>query len=185
MSNIPKPDLLHTMQIGMIDLLQMLIFDFGKTLKWLDMDNDIWSSVPAYHHLTPNIMSYEEVARWNGKELKEMSWYLLGVVTQYLQGGGHTQGTIFHYAIECTRALLGFHMYARYPCHADATLSQMENALHSLHTFKDLFLLGRASKRAKANANDLRTERVKKWKVDEETNAETWMPSKKWPKMNT
>jgi len=36
---------------------------------------------------------------------------------------------------------------------------------------------------AKAKANALRTELVQKRKVDEETNAETWTPSKKRRKM--
>jgi hypothetical protein len=60
----------------------------------------------------------------------------------------------------------------------------MEDALHRFHTFKDIFLLARAGKKAKAKANALRTDLVKKRKVDEETNAETWTPSKKRRKMN-
>jgi hypothetical protein len=41
MSHLPKPDLLHTMQIGMLDHLQEWIFDFMKTYEWLDKDNAI------------------------------------------------------------------------------------------------------------------------------------------------
>jgi hypothetical protein len=59
-------------------------------------------------------------------------------------------------------------MYARYISHDDATLSYREDALHPFHTFRDVFLLGRAGKKAMANANALRTELVKKRKVDEE-----------------
>jgi len=40
--------------------------------------------MPAYHTLTPKNKSYEEVSQWKGKEIKEMSRYLLGVVTQFL-----------------------------------------------------------------------------------------------------
>jgi len=75
-------------------------------------------------------------------------------------------------------------MYALYKFHDDGTLSYMEGALHRFHTFKDVFLLGRAGKKAKAKANALRTELVIKRKVDEETNAETWTLSKKWHEMN-
>jgi len=75
-------------------------------------------------------------------------------------------------------------MYAQYKSHHDATLSYMEDALHRFHTFKDVFLLGRASEKAKAKANVLRTELVKKRKVNEESNAETWTPSKKRREMN-
>jgi len=61
----------------------------------------------------------------------------------------------------------------------------MEDALHRFHTLKDVFLLRRAGKKAMAKATALRMELVKKRKVDEETNSETWTPSKEWPEMNT
>jgi len=75
-------------------------------------------------------------------------------------------------------------MYARYKPHDDATLCYMQDALHSIHTCKDVFLLGQAGKKAKAKANALWTELVKKQKVDEETNAELWTLSKKRRRMN-
>jgi len=178
-SDIPKPDLLHTMQIGMLDHLQKWIFHFMKTHEWLEKYNAILLSVPAYHHLTPKNKSYEEVSQWNGKEMKEMSRYLFGVVTQSLRGGSPAQRPIFNHAIECTRPLLEFYMYARYKSHDDATLSYMEDALRRFHTFKDVFLSGQAGKKVKAKDNALRTELLKKRKVDQETNAEAWTPSKK------
>jgi hypothetical protein len=141
--------------------------------------------VPAYHDLTPKYMSYEEVSQWNGKEMKEMSRYLLGVVTQSLRGGSPAQRPIFNPAIECTQALLEFYMYARYKSHDDATLSYMEDALHRFHTFKDVFFFGRAGKMVKAKANALRTKLVKKRTVDEESNGETWTLSKKRREMNS
>jgi hypothetical protein len=113
-----------------------------------------------------------------------MSRYLLGVVTQSLQGGSPAQRPIFNPAIECTRALLEFYMYARYKSHDDATSSYMENALHRFHTVKEVFLLGRAGKKAMVKANALRMELVKKRKVHEETNAETWTASKKRREMD-
>jgi len=111
--------------------------------------------------------------------MKEMSRYLLVVVTQSLHGANPAQCPIFNRTIECTRALLEFYMYARYKSHVDATLSYMEDALHHLHTVRDVFLLGRASKEAKAKADALSSELMKKRMVENETNAETWMPSKK------
>jgi polyhydroxyalkanoate synthesis regulator phasin len=75
-------------------------------------------------------------------------------------------------------------MYARYKSHDDATLSNMEDALHRFHTFIDIFLLVWAGKMAKAKANALSTELLKKRKVDKKTNAGTWTPSKMQRKMN-
>jgi len=151
----------------------------GRKCFLLMKYNAIWLSVPAYHDLTPKNKSYEEVSQWNGKEMKEMSRYLLGVVTQSLRGGNPAQRPIFNRAIECTRALLEFYMYARYKSHDDATLSYMEDVFHRFHTFRDVFLLGRAGKKAKVKANALKTELGKKRLIEEETNPETWTPSKK------
>jgi len=99
-SDLPKPDLLHTMQIGMLDHLQKWIFHFMKTHERLDKYNAIWLSVHAYHDLTPKNKSCEEISQWNGKEMKEISRYLLGVVTQSLQGRSPAQHPIFNHAIE-------------------------------------------------------------------------------------
>jgi len=140
-SNHLKPDLLHTMQIGMLDYLQKWIFHFMKTPKRRDKYIAIWFSVPAYHDLTPKNKSYKEVSQWDAKEMKGMGRYLLGVVTQSRRGGSPAQRRIINPAIQCTRALLQFYMYARYKSHDDATLSYMQDALHRFHTFKDVLLL--------------------------------------------
>jgi len=116
--------------------------------------------------------------------MKEMSRYLHGVVTQSLGGGSAAEHPVFNRAIECTWALLEFYMYAGYKSHDDATLSYMEDALHCFHTFKDVFLLGRAGKNAMAKANALTTELVKMRKLDEETNGGTWTQSMKRREMN-
>jgi hypothetical protein len=183
-SDLPKPDHLHTIQIGMLDYRQRWIFHFMKMHKRLNKYNAIWLSVPAYDDITPKNKSYEEASQWNGKEMKEMSRYLLRVVTQSLRGGNPAQCPIFSRAIECTRAILEFYMYARYKSHDDATMRYIEDALHRVQTVKDLCLLGPAGTKAKAKANALRTQLMKKRKVDEEPNAETWTPSKKWPEMS-
>jgi hypothetical protein len=94
------------MQIVILDHLQKWIFHFMKMNEQLDKYNAIWLSVPAYHDLTTNLKSYEEVSQWNVKEMKEISRYLLGVVIQALQGGSPAQSPIFNRATECTLALV-------------------------------------------------------------------------------
>jgi len=149
------------MQFGMLNLLQKWIFHFMKMRKRLDKYNAISLSVPSYHHLTPKTKSYDEVCEWNGKEMKQMSRYVLRVVTQSLPGGSPTQRRIFNRATQCTRALFGINIYSRCKSDDDGTLSCMEDALCRFHTFKDVFLLRRAGKSAKAKANALRMEQMK------------------------
>jgi hypothetical protein len=66
-SDLPKPDLLHTMQIGMLDYLQKWIFHFMKTHERLDKYNAIWLSVPAYHQLTQKISHMSKFLDGMGK----------------------------------------------------------------------------------------------------------------------
>jgi len=178
-SDLLKIDLLHTMQIRMLENLQKWVFQLMRTHARRDKYNAIWLSVPAYHEFTPKNESYEEVSQWNGKEMKGMSWDLHGIVSQSMRGGSATQSPIFNHGIEFTCALSEFDMYAHYKSPDDATLSYMEEALHCFHTFKDVFSSGQAGKKVKSMANALRMELVRMRKVDEETNAKTWMPSSK------
>jgi hypothetical protein len=135
------------MQIGILNHLQKWIFHFMKMHEQLDKYNAIWLSVAAYHHLTPKNKSYEEVSQWNGKDMKEMSQYLHGVVTQSLRGRRPAERPIFNRAIECTRALLEFYMYARYKPHNDATLRYTEHALQCFTPSKIFSYSGKPAKR--------------------------------------
>jgi hypothetical protein len=125
----------------MIYLLQKWIFDFMKMHEWLDKYNAIWLSMAAYHDLTPKTKSYEAVSQWDGKEMKEMSRYLFGVVIQSLRGGSPTQCLIFSLLIFCTQALSEFFMYPPYISHDDATFSYMQKALRCFPNPKVDFLL--------------------------------------------
>jgi len=60
----------------------------------------------------------------------------------------------------------------------------MEEALRSIHTFKEVFLLNRAGKQITATDKALRVDQVKKQTVDKETNADSSTPSKEWCEMN-
>jgi hypothetical protein len=90
-----------------------------------------------------------------------MSRYLLGIVTQSLQGRSPAQCPIFNHVIECTWALLEFNVYARYTSHDDATLCWMEGSSHRFHTLKDVSFLGRAAKTPNAKANALTMQLLK------------------------
>jgi hypothetical protein len=109
---------------------------------------------------------------------------MLGVETQSLRGRSAAQRPIFNHAIDCTWALLEFFIYTRFKSHDDATLSCTEDALRPVDTFKVVLLLGRVGNKAKATGNALRTELVKKQKVEKDTNSDSWTPSKKQREMN-
>jgi len=169
----------------MLDHLQKWVLQFMMMHKSLNKYNAIWSAVPANHNLTAKNISYEDVSKCNGKEMTEMSWYLLGVVTQTRWGGSPAQHHIFNYASKCIQALLEVDMFAPYKSHDDDTLSGMKNTLSQFEIITNVFLLRQADKKTKHEANALRMELVNHWKVDEQTKAEMWTLSKKQCEMIT
>jgi hypothetical protein len=56
-SDLPKPKLLHTMQIGLLEQHQKWIYLFMKTPEQLNKYNAMWFSVPAYQDLRPTYKS--------------------------------------------------------------------------------------------------------------------------------
>jgi len=61
-SGLPKSDVLHTLQIRMLDHFWKWIIHFMKMYKWLDQYNSSWLSMPVDHDLTPQNKSFEEVS---------------------------------------------------------------------------------------------------------------------------
>ena len=156
-SELPKPDLLHTMQIGMLKRLLGWLQDFLKYHKRLELFNDIWLSVPAFLEMSKPRCAYEEVSRWNGKEIKTMTRFLVGVTRNALRDPSPIQRASFESAVECTRSLVEFYMYCQYDSHDGDTLNLMEDSLRRFHHTKGVFLQYRAGKRLAAEAKERRT----------------------------
>ena len=160
-SDLPKPDLLHTMQIGMLKHLLGWLQDFLKQHKRLELFNNIWLSVPAYLDMSKPRCAYEEVSRWNGGEIKTMTRFLVGVTRNALRNPTAAEKAPFESVVECTRALIGFYMYCQYESHDEDMLNLMENALRRFHETKGVFLQFRIGKRLAAEAKDKRAELCK------------------------
>ena len=145
-SDLPKPELLHSMQIGMLKHLLTWLHEFSKQHKQLDKFNNIRLSVPAYLDMTKARCTYKEVSHWNGGEIKMMIRFLVGVVRNALWDPSPSQCSVFDRAVECSRSLIEFYFYRQYESHDDETQDLMDNALHCFHDSKDVFQQFRAGK---------------------------------------
>jgi len=104
-SDLPKPDLLHTMQLGMLKHLLGWLSMFLKQNNRFEVFNNIWLSVPAHLDMPQPQRTYEEVSSWQGKEIKTISRFLVAVLSCALRAPSASQRSIFNQAIECSRAL--------------------------------------------------------------------------------
>jgi len=99
-SDLPKPDLLHTLQLGMLKHLLGWLHNFLKQHKYLEEFNNIWLSVPPYLDMAQPQKAYGEVSSWQGKEIKTMSRFLVGVLHCALRNPSPSQHGVFNEAIE-------------------------------------------------------------------------------------
>ena len=146
-SDLPKPDLLHTMQLGMLKHLLGLLQDFLKQHNCLEVFNNIWLSVTAYLDMLQPQKAYGEVSSLQGKEIKVMSRFLVGVLCCALRTAAPSQRGVFDDAIVCCRTLVEFYFYAQYESHDGETLALMDDAVKHFHTSKRVFRQFRVTKK--------------------------------------
>jgi hypothetical protein len=155
-SDLPKPDLLHTIQLGMLKHLLGWLQDFLKQHKRLEVFNNIWLSVPPYLDMAQPQKAYGEVSSWQGKEIKVMSRFLVAVLRCALRTPSPSQRGVFDDAIGCCRALVEFYFYAQYESHDEETLGLMDDALKRFHIFKRVFRQFRVSKKVTQDGKEHR-----------------------------
>jgi len=88
-----------------------------------------------------------EVTSWQGKEIKIMSRFLVGVLCCALRNPCPSQCGVFNEAIECCRALVEFYFYAQYESHDEETLGLMDKVVKRFHISKRVFRQFRVSKK--------------------------------------
>ena len=124
----------------------------------MDLFNRVWTSVPPYQRFSQPSKAYEEVSHWQGKEIREMARFLLGVLYVTLRSQPDGQRRDMQDCLTATRGLLHFHLYSTYLTHDDSTLESMDAALAVFHAHKDVFRRFRATKKGKADATALKKE---------------------------
>ena len=161
-TELPKPDLLHTMQVGMLKHLLGWIMGFLKLHRRLALFNSLWMAVPSYLTWTKPNKTFEETTQWNGEEYKKMSRFLVGCLANSLRRPSNSQERVlFERAVLCARGLCEFYMYCRYPIHDAFSLDSMEESLRCFHDNKGVFLEQRAGKRIRSLVKATKTNSVK------------------------
>ena len=160
LSELPKPDLLHTILLGVLQHLLEWLHEFLKVIGRMPLFNRVWLSVPPYQQLSRPSKAYEEVSNWQGKEILQMARFLLSVLYVTLRRQPDAFRRDMQDCLKATRGLLHFHFYSTYPMQDESTLVNMDDALAVFHAHKDVFRRFRATKKGKADAAALKTELI-------------------------
>jgi len=85
-------------------------------------------------------MAYRKVTQWQGKEMRNLGWCVLGVLALELRQPGSAQLILFKRTLECVRALGDFNIRVEYGSHTAETITYTEEYLDTFHKMKDICL---------------------------------------------
>jgi hypothetical protein len=156
--DLHKPDLLHTIYLGLFKHMMDWIQAFLKKHARQQAFDDAWKALPPYPGFFVPKKAYREVTQWQGKEMRNLGRCLLGVLAVALRQPDHSQLQPFKRVLICVGSLLDFTMMAQYRSHTDDTIQYMEDYANLFHQTKDIFLEFRISKRTQTKADELRRE---------------------------
>jgi len=122
-SDLYKPDMLHTIYLGlfkhMMDRIEGLLKKHGR----LQAFDDVWKALPPYPGFLVPKKAYREVSQWHGKEMRNLGPCILGVLAVALCQPGGAQAIPFKPARGCVRALVDFTMMGQYRSHTPDTIA--------------------------------------------------------------
>jgi len=115
--DLHKPDMLHTIYLGLFKHMMDWIQGFLKKHARQQAFDDAWKALPPYPGFIVPKKAYREVTQWQGKEMRNPGRCLLGVLAVALRPPDSTQVQPFRCVITCVRSLLDFTMMAQYRSH--------------------------------------------------------------------
>ena len=127
------PDILHQLLQGVFKhLVAWLVDTFGPSEI-----NAQCQAIPPNHHITLFVKGISWLSRVTGKEHKNMSRFLLGLVMDLPVPSGQVSPWRI---IAAVRALLDFLFLAQFPSHTATTLTRLDDALARFHKNKEVFV---------------------------------------------
>ena len=126
------PDILHQLYQG---LLKHLIAWIRAVCGDAEIDARC-RRLPQNHHIRLFMKGICHLSRVTGTEHDQISRFLLALVTDIRLPSGHSNARL----VRSVRAVLDFIYLARYPIHTSETVTQMNDALHTFHENRDIFV---------------------------------------------
>src|SRR5690606_13569009 len=114
-----KPDLLHTIHLGMTDHLMGWFIAFLKDHKLLETFENVWVDIPKHPSIRISKRSYSSVKQWSGKEMRNLGRVILAMAEATLSSPKNSSSaTIFRQALDCISGYVDFHLMCQYRAHS-------------------------------------------------------------------
>jgi len=139
--------MLPTVYLGLFKHMKDWIQGFLKKHGRREAFDEVSKALLPYPGFLVLKKAYCEVTQWQGKEMRNLGWCVLGVLAVALRQPESAQLILFKRALGYVRALVNFNMMAQYQSHTPETITYMEDYLDTFHKMKDIFLEFRVTKR--------------------------------------
>jgi len=90
-SDLHKPDLLHTVYLGLFKHLRDRIQGFLNRLGQLNAFDEVWKTLLPYSGFLVPKKAYHEVTQWQEKEMQNLGGCVLGLLAVELRQPGSAQ----------------------------------------------------------------------------------------------
>jgi hypothetical protein len=109
---------------------------FLKKHNRLEKFDKTWASIELYPGLAVQNKAYRATTQWQGKEMRNLRWIVLGALVAALRNPEVAVRGDFAKALKCVRSLIDFHLMAHYGSHTMSTLNYMERYMEDFHKYK-------------------------------------------------
>jgi hypothetical protein len=144
-TTIMESDILHTVCLGILQLLMDWVMSFLEQHSRMDKFNQLWAMMPPYPGFARFNKPDSQVMQWSGKEMKALGHVNVAVLVATFSIPSASQRITFKEALLCVKNLVDLHLMAQYQFHTEATIKYMENYLEEFHRQKDIFSRFRTS----------------------------------------
>ena len=149
LSDLHKPDMLHTVYLGIFKHMMNWIQGFLKKHGQLDAFDEVWKTLPPYPGFLVPKKGYRKATQSQGKEMRNLGGCILGVLTVVVCQPGSAQILPFKHALQCAKVLADFKMIVHYRSHTSETIAYMEDYLDRFHQMKDILREYQVTKRTR------------------------------------
>ena len=148
-------DLPHTIYLELFKHMIDWIQRFLKNGSGEQAFDNAWKALRPYKGFIVPEKACRTVTQYQGKEMRNLGWCLLGVLAIALRQRDSRQVQHFKGAFTCVRSPLNFRIMAQYRSHTDHRIEYMESYENRFHERKVIFFELRISKQTQVKADTL------------------------------
>jgi hypothetical protein len=120
---IARPDILHTVHLGVIDHLMKWVADFMRNHKRLDAFNAHWRRMSSYPAFRQFSKEYGAVQQWTSNEMRTIPRILVAILSATLLDSSPHEKPLFDRCIHASRSIIRFVFMLEYDSHDSVTIS--------------------------------------------------------------